>query len=106
MKRGRGGLVHISDCKRAFFEKHLLEPEGYALRIFFSEFVGPKIAKYASLVKVDQSTIVIAVKSSVVKNEIMLSRKKLLKVMNDFLVKNRNNNKTSSGLKKIVFIND
>lgn len=99
-------MVHISDCKRAFFEKHLLEPDGYALRIFFSEFVGPKIAKYASLVKVDKGTMVIAVKSSVVKNEIMLSRKKLLKVMNDFLIKKRDNGRTSSGLKKIIFIND
>ena len=99
-------MVHISDCKRAFFSKHLLEPEGYVLRIFFSEFVGPKIAKYASLVKVDKGTIVIAVKSSVVKNEIILSRKKLLKVMNDFLVKKSANGETSSVLKKIVFIND
>jgi hypothetical protein len=81
----KGHVTHISICVDKFLSKDSFNPDGYALRLFFAEFIGPKLSKYAQLVKYSKDTIFISVKSAVVKNEIMLLRRKIVKALNEFL---------------------
>ena len=83
----KGAVKHIGDIVDKFMSKHSVTPDGYALRMFFSKFVGPKISKYAELVKFSGGTVFISVKSSVVKNEITLMKRKIIKTLNEFLGK-------------------
>jgi hypothetical protein len=78
-------VVHISACVDRFLNKSSFNPDGYALRVFFDGFVGPKISKYAQIIKCSKDTVVILVKSPVIKNEIMLMRRKIIKALNSFL---------------------
>ncbi len=77
-------LTHIGDCWQRFCEKNPLEPDDMALRIFFKECVGPKLSKYAQIVKISGGTVHVMADSSVVKNEIMLMRRKIIKAMNEY----------------------
>ena len=81
----KGKVVHIGVCADKFSNKNFLNPDGYALRIFFSEFIGPKLSKYARLVKFAKDTVFISISSSVVKNEIVLLRRKIIKGLNGFI---------------------
>ncbi|MEW6556834.1 MAG: DciA family protein [Elusimicrobiota bacterium] len=81
----KGQVTHISEFVEKFLAKNCITPESYALRLFFSEFIGPKLAKYADLVKLTKDTVFISVKSAVVKNEILIIRRKIIKAVNEFL---------------------
>lgn len=88
----KGKVTHIGVSVDKFLQKNFINTDGYALRIYFSELVGPKISKYAELVKFSSTgpnqkkdTVFILVKSSVVKNEITLMRRKIIKGLNEFL---------------------
>ena len=97
----RRAIVHISKCCEKFVKKNLLNSEGYALRIYFSEFIGPKLSKYAQLVKISRDSLYISVKSPVVKNEILLLRRKIIKTVNEFL---GHSNESKSVIKKIIIL--
>ncbi|HAM38659.1 MAG: hypothetical protein A2474_03120 [Elusimicrobia bacterium RIFOXYC2_FULL_34_12] len=83
-KAKKGKVTHISIFAEKFLNRNIYNSDEYALRIFFSEVIGPKISKYAQLVKHEKDTVYIAVKNSVVKNEIMLTRRKIIKLLNEF----------------------
>ena len=77
-------ITHIGDCWHRFRSKNTLEPDDWALRIFFKEFVGPKLSKYAQVVKISGGTVHVQAESSVVKNEIMLMKRRIVKAMNEY----------------------
>ncbi len=81
----KGEVRHIGIIVDKFLSGCSITPDGYALRVFFSEFIGPKLSKYAELVKFSKDTIFLSVKSAVVKNEITLMRIKIIKALNEFL---------------------
>ena len=83
----KGEVRHIGSIIDRFLAKYSITPDGYALRMFFSEFIGHKLSKYAELVKFSPKgdTVFISVKSAVVKNEVMLLRRKIIKALNEFL---------------------
>ncbi|MFH1541051.1 MAG: DciA family protein [Elusimicrobiota bacterium] len=93
MKKARKGEVkYIGVIVDKFLSKYSIAPNDYALRVFFSEFIGPKLSKYCELVKFlpdgpiqTKSTVFILTKTAVVKNEIILMRRKIIKVLNEFL---------------------
>lgn len=85
----KGEVKHIGVLVEKFLTECSVTPDGYALRIFFSKFIGPKLSKYAELVKISKDTVFISVKSAVVKNEITLMRRKIIKVLNEFLGKGK-----------------
>lgn len=78
-------LTHIGDYCRRFLEINIVESDDYASRILFKEFVGPKISKHAQVVKVSKGTVYVQVKTAVVRNELVLMKKKILKAMNEGL---------------------
>ena len=80
----KGEVCHIGTIVDKFLSGCSITPDGYALRVFFSEFIGPKLSKYAELVKSSKDTVFISVKSAVVKNEITLMRRKIIKALNEF----------------------
>ncbi|MFA5779729.1 MAG: DUF721 domain-containing protein [Elusimicrobiota bacterium] len=80
----KGEVRHIGTIVDKFLSGCSITPDGYALRVFFSEFIGPKLSKYAELVKFSKDTVFISVKSAVVKNEITLMRRKIIKALNEF----------------------
>ncbi|MBN1384853.1 MAG: DUF721 domain-containing protein [Elusimicrobia bacterium] len=81
----KGKVTHIGVSVDRFLQKNFINVDGYALRVFFSKFIGPKLSKYAELVKFSKDTVYVSVKSSVVKNEILLLRRKIIKGLNEFL---------------------
>ncbi|HAX62191.1 MAG TPA: hypothetical protein DCX95_06550 [Elusimicrobia bacterium] len=83
----KGEVRHIGTIVDKFLSGCSITADGYALRVFFSEFIGPKLSKYAELVKFSKDTVFISVKSAVVKNEISLMRRKIIKALNEFLGK-------------------
>ncbi|OGS46126.1 MAG: hypothetical protein A2539_03300 [Elusimicrobia bacterium RIFOXYD2_FULL_34_15] len=84
-KAKKGKVTPISVFADKFLSKNFFNSDEYALRVYFSEVVGPKLSKYAQIVKHSKNTVYISVKSAVVKNEIMLSRRKIIKSINEFL---------------------
>jgi len=82
----KGEVKHIGAIVDKFLSGCSITADGYALRVFFSEFIGPKLSKYAELVKFSKDTVFISVKSAVVKNEITLMRRKIIKALNEFLI--------------------
>ena len=85
----KGEVKPITDIVEKFLKLYGLTPDGYALRIFFSEFIGHKLSKYAELVKLSKDAVFISVKNGIVKNEITLMRRKIIKVLNEFLGGNK-----------------
>jgi len=99
------GVVHIGDCYRKFFEKYLVDSDDYALHIYFQQYVGPKLSKYAQVVKISKGTVYVQAESAVVKNEIMLMRRKILKAMNEaFGTKNGTKTGKAEELKNITVV--
>jgi len=86
---GKGNIKHIGICADKFLSKNYLNSDGYALRVFFAEIIGHKLAKYAELVKFSGDTITISAKAPVVKTEIMHLKRKLIKSLNEFLEKEK-----------------
>jgi hypothetical protein len=76
-------VMHIGEYGEKFLKKNLLTSDGYTLRRCFAECLGPQLAKYAALVKISKNSLYVSVQSAVVKNEIMLMRRQILKVMNE-----------------------
>jgi len=84
----KGEITPIGEAVDKFLNQGQITPDGYAVRLFFSDFIGPKLSKYAELVKLSDDTVFISVKkASVVKNEIMLMRIKTIRALNEFLGK-------------------
>ncbi|MDO8734873.1 MAG: DUF721 domain-containing protein [Elusimicrobiota bacterium] len=80
----KGEVRHIGAIVDKFLSGCSITADDYALRVFFSEFIGHKLSKYAELVKFSKDTVFISVKSAVVKNEITLMRRKIIKALNEF----------------------
>ena len=80
----KGEVRHIGTIVDKFLSGCSITADGYALRIFFSEFIGPKFSKYAELVKFSKDTVFISIKNPAVKNEITLMRRKIIKALNEF----------------------
>ena len=78
-------MAHIGEFCRRFVESNIVESDDYAVRVLFKEFVGPKIAKHAQVVKVSKGTVSVQVKTAVVRNELVLMKKKILKALNEGL---------------------
>jgi len=97
-------IVHISACSRQFLEKYFINSDDYALRIFFLEYVGPKLSKHAQVVKIAKGTVYIQAESAVVKNEIMLMKRKILKAMNETLGVKSSGTNTPGELKNITVV--
>lgn len=83
----KGEVRHIGVIVDKFLSGCSITADGYALRVFFSEFIGPKLSKYAELVKFSKDTVYISVKNPSVKNEITLTRRKIIKALNEFFGK-------------------
>ena len=78
-------MTHIGEFCRRFVESNIVEPDDYAVPVLFKEFVGPKISRHAQVVKVSKDTVSVQVKTAVVRNELVLMKKKILKALNEGL---------------------